>query len=170
MFIGCNLFIVLSVNFTINPEKFTSYIFQNVEFIRIFGIISSILCSVAWIYFPAKLFDKKPGLILDEKGIIDNSSAVSVGLILWKDIVSIRTEKIRSTKFLIINVNNSEAYFERSSKLNRILLKANMNMYATPITISATGLKCNFENLEKLIVKEFDNYKKSRTTNSLLAP
>ena len=158
MFIGCNIFIVLALNFAINPQKFTSYVFRNIEFIRTFGIIASILFSVAWVYFPVKLFDKKPGLILDENGINDNSSAVSVGLILWKDIVSIRTEKIQSTKFLIINIDNAEKYLKRSSKFKRFLLKTNMRMYGTPITISSTGLKYNFENLEKLIRNEFEKY------------
>jgi hypothetical protein len=50
-------------------------------------------------YFLRKLIDKKPGLIIDDNGIIDNSSAVSVGLIPWSDIEHISTTNVMKQKF-----------------------------------------------------------------------
>ena len=94
-----------------------------------------VFCSSAWVYIPIKLFDKKPGLILDENGIYDNSGVVSVGFILWKDIESIRIEKIKSTKILIINVHNPKKYIDRSNRFKKVLLNLNTKLYGTPLLL-----------------------------------
>jgi hypothetical protein len=159
MFIVSILFAVGGIILAKNPEEFISYRYRNPEIIRIVGIFAVCFFCLVGIYIVPKLFDKKPGLILDENGIIDNSSAVSVGLILWKDIISIRTEKVQSTKFLIIEVDNPEKYVSGSSKFKNFLLKANMKMYGTPLSISSNGLKYNFNNLEELIKMEFEKHK-----------
>jgi hypothetical protein len=152
------LFIVLGIKFALTPEQFISFRFRSIEFVEIIGIITVFFCGSALIYILIKLLDKKPGLILDKKGITDNSSAVSVGLILWIDIISIRTGKIKSTSFLILEVKNPDEYIEKCSKFKQLLLKANYKMYGTPITISSTGLKSNFDSLEQLIHSEFEKY------------
>ena len=157
--IGCTLAVALGFYLAKNPEYFISFKFRSPQFIRIVGIITVCLFSLAWLYIIPKLFDRKPGLILDEKGITDNSSFISVGLILWKDIVSIRTGKIKSNKFLIIDVCNPEKYVKGYGKVKTLLLKANIRLYGTPLSISSNGLKYNFKNLEKLIQTEFEKYK-----------
>jgi len=160
MLIFSFIFIALGVFLVKNPEHFVSYRYKNIEYIRIMGIVLVLFCSVAFVYIPKKLFDKKSGLILDDIGINDNSSAVSVGLIRWTDIISIRTEKVRSTNFLIISVSNPEKYIKSSNKLTGVLLKANMKMYGSPLSISSSGLKCDFLDLEKIIKTEFEKHKK----------
>jgi hypothetical protein len=159
MLIGTSVFIVGSYYLFQYPERFISYRFRSVEFIKAIGLFLLVFCSSAWVYIPVKLFDKKPGLILDENGIYDNSSVVSVGLILWKDIESIRIEKIKSTKILIVNVHNPEKYIDRSNRFKKVLLNLNTKLYGTPLTIGLAGLKYNFERLEKLISLNFELYK-----------
>ncbi len=67
--------------FICNPEKFVSYIFRNPELIRISGIAAIIFSTLCILYISIKLFDKKPGLTIDQKGITDNSNYNKVGLI-----------------------------------------------------------------------------------------
>lgn len=155
------LFVVGGIYLTKNPEEFISLKFRNPEIIRIVGIVAVCFFGLVCIYVVPKLFDKKPGLILDDNGITDNSSAISVGLILWKDIISIRTIKVQSTKFLIIKVKNPKKYLSGSSKFKNFLLKANMKMYGTPLSISSNGLKYNFNNLEELVKMGFEKHKNS---------
>ena len=87
------------------------------------------------------------------------ASVASVGLILWKDIESIRIEKIKSTKILIVDVHNPEKYINRSNRFKRVLLNLNTKLYRTPLTIGLEGLKYNFERLEKLISLNYELYK-----------
>jgi hypothetical protein len=163
MLIGASVFIIGSYPLFENPEQFISYRFRSVEFIKGVGLFNLIFFSLAWIYIPIKLFDKKPGLVIDENGIYDNSSAVSVGLILWNDIDSIKLvyaiEKRKSSRFLLINVHNPEEYFDRSNRFKKMLLNLNTKLYGTPLTIGLAGLKYNRERLEKLIILNYEQYK-----------
>lgn len=98
------------------PQKFISNIFiiNNPNAIRFLGIAGIVFFGLAGIYGIIKLFDKKAGLIIDSSGITDNTSAVSIGLIEWSDILGIRTEQIMSTKFLLIDVENPKKYLDKA--------------------------------------------------------
>jgi hypothetical protein len=157
--IGSILFVILGIYLAKNPEDFLSFRHRNPEIIRIVGVFSACFFGLIGFYVVIKLFDNKPGLILDEIGITDNSSAIAYGLIFWKDIVSIRTEKIQTTQFLIIEVNNPEEYIKNSSKFKKLLFKTNFKIYGTPLSINASGLKTNFKKLEALIQTEFEKHK-----------
>ncbi|PKB16550.1 STM3941 family protein [Flavobacterium sp. 5] len=163
MLIGVSIFIIGSYYLFQYPERFISYRFKSVEFIKAVGLFNLIFLSLAWIYLPIKLFDKKPGLILDENGIFDNSSAISVGLILWKDIDSIKliyaVKNRKSSRILLINVHNPEKYIDRSNRFKKMLLNLNNKLYGTPLTIGLSALKYNFERLEKLINQNYELHK-----------
>jgi hypothetical protein len=157
--LGSLIFALLGMAFILNPEKFVSYIFRNAELIRISGIAAIIFSTLCILYISIKLFDKKPGLTIDQKGITDNSNYNKVGLIEWNEIIGIRTEQVMSTKFLLIDVRNPEKFIKNASKIKASLMKANMKMYNTPLSVSSTALKYSFENLENLIETEFEKYK-----------
>lgn len=127
------------------------------EMIQTIGVIGIVFFGIIIIYGIRKLFEKKVGLIIDSKGITDNSNASSIGLIEWNDIKKIRTEQIMSTKFLLIDIVNPEKYIEKAT--NRIqakLLKTNMRIYNTPISITSNSMNCSFQELQKLILTEFE--------------
>ncbi|WP_298239496.1 STM3941 family protein [uncultured Algibacter sp.] len=148
-----------------DPERFIPNIFgvTNPEIIRISGIIGILFFGAAGIYGIKKLFDKKVGLIIDSNGITDNSNASSIGLIEWNDISDIRTKQVMSTKFLLIDIVNPEKYIEKAkNKLQAKLMKGNMNMYKTPLSITSNTLKFDFGELEKLIQTEFKRNKNAR--------
>jgi len=138
---------------TITPETFITNMFPNPQTIRLGGIASVLFCGAAVIYGIRKLFDKRIGLKVDENGITDNTNAVSVGLINWTDITEIKTEQVRSIKFLLIYTSNPDKYLERVGTLQRKIMKANMSMYGTPLSISSNTLQYNFADLEKIILK-----------------
>ena len=145
-----------------NPERFIPNIFRitNSEIIRIGGIVGILFFGAAGIYGIKKLFDKKVGLIIDSNGITDNSNASSIGLIEWNDISDIRTKQVMSTKFLLIDIVNPEKYIGKAKNgIQARLMKANMNMYETPLSITSNTLKYDFGELEKLIQTEYKRNK-----------
>ncbi|RQO38079.1 hypothetical protein DBR39_14480 [Chryseobacterium sp. KBW03] len=80
--IGSLIFIFLGGWLAINPEKFVSAIFKNTFFMRIAGIASLLFFGfVLLTIIKKRLSDKNMGIIINELGIIDNSSFASVGLI-----------------------------------------------------------------------------------------
>nr|WP_120233474.1 STM3941 family protein [Chryseobacterium sp. AG363] len=96
---GSLIFIILGVFLAVNPHKFASFIFRSVTFIRMVGIVAILFFGLCLIILIKSLLTKKFNLIINEKGIIDNSSYVSVGLIFWNDINSIKRIDVVSTKF-----------------------------------------------------------------------
>ena len=115
------------------------------------GLAGILFFGATGIYGIKKLFDKSIGLIIDEYGIIDNSNVSSIGLIKWSDIIEIRTEQVMSTKFLLIFTKEPKRILEKVSGMERKLMASNMKMYGTPLSITSTTLKYNFDDLEKLL-------------------
>ncbi|PWN63542.1 hypothetical protein C1631_021405 [Chryseobacterium phosphatilyticum] len=159
MLLGSLIFVILGVFLTTNPDIFVSVIFRNIIFIRIVGIISIIFFGLCLIFLTKVFLTKKINLIISKEGIVDNSSYVSVGAIFWDDIISIKRIDVMSTKFLIINVKDPNKYLNTQSGIKRKLLQKTFKTYGTPISISSNTLAYNFDELEKVIFKFYNDYK-----------
>jgi hypothetical protein len=159
MLLGSLMFIFLGGWLAINPDKFLSTIFRNVFFIRIAGIVAILFFGVCLIFLLKSIFTNKFNLVINEKGIIDNSSYISVGMILWDDITSIKSISVVSTKFLIINVKDPNKYINIQNTIKQNLLRRTLKTYGTPISISSNTLAFNFDELEKAILKFYNKYK-----------
>lgn len=151
IFIGALVFVILGALFIVYPNSITSPIFGNPQIVRIIGVVAVLFFGFVGIYGFRKLFDKAVGLTIDEHGITDNSNAASVGLIDWFDITAIKTEQVMSTKFLLIFINNPDKYLDRTTGFKQKLMKANMKMYGTPLSITTNTLKYRFNDLERLL-------------------
>jgi hypothetical protein len=168
LLIGALAFVAIGIWFIIEPETLISeygrrrYL-QNPDIIRLLGIACTLFFGTAGFYITRKLFNKKIGLIIDSTGITDNSNALDFGLIEWNDILEIRTKKINSSKFLLIDIVDPEKYILKAkSTIQTKLMRGHMNMNETLISISSNTLKINFEELEKLIQSEFKKNKNAR--------
>ena len=139
------------------------FFYLNPESIMLFGVVGILFFGAAVIYGVKKLFDKKVGLIIDSNGITDNSNASSIGLIEWNDISDIRVMQVMSTKFLLIDILNPEKYIGKAKNgVQAKLMKANMSIYQTPLSITSNTLRYDFGELEKLIRNEFKRNKNAR--------
>ena len=118
---------------------------------RIVSILGIVFFTAGAIYGIVKVFDKRPGLVLDREGIIDNSSAVAAGRIPWSEIQDIQTANISGQTFLAFYVSDPEKYLGRGNILKRGLVKANYKGYGTPIFISTITLKAKLPELEHQI-------------------
>lgn len=163
---GSILFVILGMWLFANSTEFQDNsirLMRNPMVIKSVGIVGMLFFGATGIYGIRKFFDKKVGLIIDEYGITDNSNASSIGLIEWNDISEIITEQVMSTKFLLIKVENPEKYIEKAKgEMKARLMKTNMKMYGTPLSITSNTLKYDFNELEKLIKTEFENSKNAR--------
>lgn len=157
LLIGAVIFVVLGVFFILRPEQFASVRFRNAELIRWAGVAATAFFGFCSVFIARKLFDTKAGLIIDWQGITDNSNGTSVGLIEWDDITGIETFQVVSTRILFLHTDKPDKYIGRVK--NRILkhtMKANHKKYGSPLSIISGSLNMNFDELEKLIVSEFE--------------
>ncbi|SNR17209.1 STM3941 family protein [Tenacibaculum jejuense] len=153
--LGAILFVIAGVWLFFNTQLFYNFpfkIFRIPIVIKIISVIDILFFGAIGLYALRKLKDKKPGLTIDAEGIFDNSNAASVGFIAWKDITYITVKKIMPTKIIIIDVVNPEEYlYKAKNKTTKKLLRSNMKMNGTPISISSNSLKIDFKELEKLL-------------------
>lgn len=81
------------------------------------GLIFFGFCGV---YAAGKLADRKPGLVIDDEGIIDNSSAIAAGRIRWGNMMGFTVTTIQGTKILNILVRSPQSYLEGKGRLARL--------------------------------------------------
>lgn len=137
-----------------------------IEFMRnplaLIGVLS--LCMLFFLgtgmYSLRKIFDKESGLVIDANGIIDNTTAASIGLVKWEDITSIETKLVTGNTYILVNVSNPEGYISRANgKMKEKLMWSNMKLCGSPICILPGVLKYKLEKVETLLQTEFDRYK-----------
>jgi hypothetical protein len=156
LFIAGLTFVVFGFLGAIRPEDFTSTIFKNLDVIRISGILGVCFFGVGIIFIGRKIFDNRPGLIVDQYGITNNTNATSMGFIEWDDIIRIEKKQVMSTRFLILHTDNPEKYINRAKNvISKKAMNMNYKTYGSPISITSNSLKINFDDLEKLIRSEF---------------
>lgn len=163
MALGCLVFVVVGICFIIDPAKYESFIMRSPTFIFIAGFLSVFFFGFTGFFFLKKLQDKLPGIIISEKGIMDNSSGVSAGFIPWTDIITIKETKIVNQKYINIVVKNPQMYIDRQkSALKRKAMQVNYKTWGTAIGITVNGLKINYDELKSLIEKNFSNFKNEK--------
>jgi cytochrome c biogenesis protein CcdA len=118
-------FVLIGLLAVLKPEKLVSFLFRNTDIIRVIGILGICFFGIALVFIVIKLLDKKPGLIINQYGITDNTNSNSFGLIEWNDIVSIENKQVMSTKFLLLHTNKPEKYI---SRVNNFILKRTVKM------------------------------------------
>lgn len=159
-FVSTIVFIALGILFICNPETFTSPIMRSPGIIKASGIVCVVFFGLCLFFITRKLFDNKPGLIIDQYGITINTNAINVGLVEWRDITGIEKKHVMSNKFLILHTNYPEKYIDRAKNvIAKQTMTLNNKTYGSPISIISNSLNLDFEDLEKLIRVEFERSK-----------
>lgn len=108
--------------------------------------------------------DNSPGLIISDKGVVDNSGGISAGFVPWTDITAIKESRAFNQRFINLVVKNPQDYISRQkSFIKRKFLQSNYSSFGTVISISANGLKCNYEELKVSLENEFAEFNIKRS-------
>ncbi|MFZ6874971.1 STM3941 family protein [Undibacterium sp. Di27W] len=115
-------------------------------------------CAVVGI---KKLLDKKPGLVLNSAGILDNSSGVAAGFVPWSEITGFSIFEMQSQKMLVISLREPGPYIMAGGVIQRLLNKMNYKLCGSPVVISANSLKLNFDELLEISQSYLRKYGKN---------
>ena len=132
--------------------------FNNPLFVHGLGYVSIVFFGLCGIIVMKKLFDKKPGFILSNTGITDNSSGFSAGFVAWNEIIGFDVYQTHNQKMLVVLLKNPEKYIEIGSSIRRTLIKASYKMSGSPVVITSSSLKINFDELLKSCNEYFAKY------------
>jgi len=127
-----------------------------VKAVAIAGVSFFGLCAI---YGCLKVFDTQSGLIIDDQGIVDNSSAVAAGRILWNEVVALNVSEIAGQRFITVVVADPQKFVGRGNFLSRMLNAANTNMTGSPINISSQSLALKFDELVQAMTSAFEKHK-----------
>lgn len=148
MLSGALLFVAFGFWFVISPPAISNSYWGNPTKLAIAGYASIVFFGLCAFYLIRKLPDNKPGLIIDQTGLTDNSSGVSAGQILWSDIEGISVMEIQRQKLIMLHVTNPQDYIDKQTGIiKRKMMQMNYKMYGTPLSITSNGLKISFDEL-----------------------
>lgn len=159
MLIGSLAFVAIGLWFIISPPISSNSFKTNPIILAVSGYASILFFGVCAIFLFKKLADNKLGLIIDQKGITDNSSGVSAGEILWCDIEDISVIKIHSQNIIMMQIKNPQDYIDRqTSPFKRRLMQMNYKMYGSPVSLTSNGLKISFDELLSILKGKLMEY------------
>lgn len=159
---GAIAFVALGIwMFQLHPSEIESHhLFTSTFIVHGIGVVSIGFFGLCGLFWMRKFFDKKPGLVLSEAGVIDNSSGVSAGFIPWSEIVGFDIFEIQNQKTLIVMVVNPERYIEVGGSIKRALNRMNFKLCGSPIAITSNSLKIGFQELLDTCNTYFEKYGK----------
>jgi hypothetical protein len=126
--------------------------------VALVGICFSGLCGLYWCI---KIFDRKPGLVIDAEGIVDNSSLTAAGRIPWEDIVGFKIYWVAGQKLLAIEVRDPQKYVKRGGTFKRMWNTANTKRAGSPIIITSNALQIEFDRLVSILTQSLSRYRKT---------
>ncbi|MDQ0592410.1 hypothetical protein QFZ37_000779 [Chryseobacterium ginsenosidimutans] len=164
LFCGALAFILIGLWFMISPPEVNHSnrraVFFNPVFLFFIGLISVLFFGCCTVFIFRKLFDTKPGLIINQNGIIDNSSGLSAELVLWSDIKEIKIITIHNQKLIMVILNNPHDYLNKvTNKLKKKGMEINYKWYDAPISISANSLQTNYKDLHRILLEKMQQYR-----------
>jgi hypothetical protein len=125
---------------------------------HVLGVLAILFFGGVAIFLIKKIFDRKPGLVFNSEGLVDNAGATAAGLIPWDEIEGYQVLEISRQKMLIVMVSDPDKYVARGNALRRKLNAANYNMAGSPISISTRTLKTSFDELVFLFRRYHTKY------------
>lgn len=160
--LGCVAFVVAGVFFICSPETFKGRaVTRPPAMVITVGVLSVLFFGMCGYFVFKKLIVKAAGLIINEKGIADNSSGLSNYMILWNDIEEIGAMKMFRQNFVTIQVKNPQEYIDYEKRpAVRKNMEVNLRHAGTPFCISTNALDIKFK---KLLVLLQQKLQESRT-------
>lgn len=132
--------------------------------IGVAGLVGTIVFGAGTLFLAVRLFSRRPGLVIDQEGIVDNTSYSSVGRVPWSQITWVQVQSLnlptynRSLLFrpqqprtMVIGVRNPEEFRDRGNWLQRLLRRGTVGMFGGPVAISESLLHADFNDLARQI-------------------
>lgn len=154
--VGVIVFVGLSGWYLIAPPAVRFGFVRDPLLVRLVGVVGLLFFGGVGIFIVIKLSDTRSGLEITDKGVMDNSSGVSAGLVRWTDVTAINETNIFGQRFLLLVVRNPDEYINRqTSALKRRGMTMNYKQIGTPISLGANALQVSFVELKALVTQRF---------------
>ncbi|AXY74261.1 hypothetical protein D3H65_09865 [Paraflavitalea soli] len=158
---GAILFVVGGCWMLVKAPTVSNPVLSNIYVVRTVGVAAVLFFGLCAVYAARKLFSTRPGFVIDDFGITDNSGGISVGAIPWSDMLNITIMMAQRQKFIMIHVKNPEDYINKqTSFIKRKMMQMNHKAYGSPLALSANSLRTSFGELFNLLRDQFEKRNK----------
>ncbi len=153
------VFVTGGIEFIIHPQTFTdSGLYHRPGFeILLVGYVCVIFFGAGAVIAIVKLLSNKPGLLIDNKGITINPGSFSESFIEWSNIESFVIKDIYRTKIITVYLKNPKQFINKiNNSFKRKMASFSLKTYGTPISITASSLKCSTDELYALLTNRLN--------------
>ena len=126
--------------------------------LMIIGLISTTLFCFCFFYIIKTTLNKKPILVIGKDGIIEMSTASSVGFVAWEEIESLLVFRVFAQKFIGINVYDLDKLMTRISPIKQMSVKANLLFRFPPLAISLETADGKFNEVLSIMQKRLKEH------------
>jgi hypothetical protein len=144
--LGCAVFVLASL----------AIIAQGSALTLVVGGVGLLTFAGFGIGWTVMLLRDGPGLVVDDTGFDDNSSALAVGRVLWTDVTSVSERKVFGTTLLVVGVRDPEAYLARLGRFARLAATGNRRRYGSPVILTSVGLSTSSVGLSTLLREGYE--------------
>ncbi len=120
-----------------------------------YGLAAVVFFGLCGLYAVRRLVRPEPAVIINRDGIVDNASALGVGLIRWNEIVRLREYRFKNQTFLGILPTDLDRLLAQQSAFKRTAIRANVALGADPINIPQVVLPMRVADLLREIEQRF---------------
>jgi hypothetical protein len=128
------------------------------------GLVGAVFFGAGTWFVAARLFSRRPGLVIDQEGIVDNTSYSSVGRVPWSQITWVQIQSLklptynrsllfqpRQPRTMVIGVRDPEQFRDLGNWLQRLLRRGTVGMFGGPVAISESVLRADLDALARRI-------------------
>lgn len=119
-------------------------------FLALLGVVTLLFFGSAAFFSLRPLIARGPGLILNQDGFIDHSSAIAAGFVPWEAVAAISSTSYRGNSFISVILHEPQQFLARQTLLRRGLMSMNKVFFQTPVQISTNALDISFPKLQDL--------------------
>lgn len=118
---------------------------------KVFASIGSVFFSVLAVLSLVRLFDRRPGLIVDTLGLHDRTTLFGYVHVPWTAIAGVHEVRVKKVRLLAVRLKDPGAFLGRWKGWKRWSFQWNMDHHGSPVILSANTLACPFDELERIV-------------------
>ncbi len=153
MIVGAFVFVAIGLWMAtqdVSPVRAHGFLSNNPALVHAAGIAAVVFFAACGLFGIVKLFDREPGLILDDTGFVHNSTAAAAGFVPWDEVTGVSTLQISRQRLLVVKLRDPERYIRQVNRIRQAMKRGNQRMCGSPIAIASNALKIDFDELSAL--------------------
>jgi len=153
------VFVAIGIWMLLSNHNSSNGLLSNPVVRRAVAVLGILFFGAAAIIFIRRLASKKPAVIINDNGFIENASMFNWGLVSWGDITGFRKLQVGRTWFIIVMLVNPVDFINRQTGIKRKLVTINGRQYGSPVSIAANGLSITIDELLLTLEEKFRQYR-----------